>query len=91
MDATPLSTENPFFPLNFAGQAILTGIGRARQIPGGSYDFYTGRLYVETENGSFVGHRELDGRLRLKQSNRNIITTLPPHELDVFRRMEGLT
>lgn len=73
-----IHSANPFSPLGFGG--ILYDLPRVvipkSRISGGSYDFYTGRLFlpveVSGENLFLIGEHRLDGTLdlRLNLSNR---------------------
>lgn len=85
--ATPFNSENPFYPLSLAGNTILTNLGSARTVTGGSYDFYTGKIGIEIEDGkvSMMGLRGLDRTLQLRDTFKPLITSLAPHEAEHFK------
>ncbi len=86
---TPPNTENPFFPLSFAGWALFREAGTPATITSGSYDFYTGKLGFENgEKSVFIGTREeTKGMLRLKKFGRAITSPQVRFEAEAFRRV----
>lgn len=67
-ESTPINTRNPFFPLNFKGFARMPGLTANKQIVGGSYDFYTGKISFILDDGTlFAGSRTSRDNFYLKR------------------------
>lgn len=87
---SPPGSENPFAPLTFGGYAIIPDIMPKKQITGGSYDFYTGRMGFELgDNIAFVGDRPNGKRLFLKKLYLATTSPLPSFGLEPYRRTAG--
>lgn len=91
-----VNTQNPFFPLVFEGYLTNT-FGTLPNLPisDGSYDFYTGRIAIETSasesaniaRGLLVGERESVNKLKLKQSFFFTLGIMQPHVLTDYKRV----
>jgi hypothetical protein len=88
---TPIATQNPFFPLNFRGNTALKKVPDFNSIIGGSYDFYTGKIGLQIEDGSFFfGERPPAGNsLQLKRATPGILRPLQPQALVVYEKGAG--
>jgi len=69
LDQVDLNTQNPFYPINFAG-FLWEKHWQFPKTPlrGGTYDFYTGRISLNLEEGKgiLVGERTSQNTLSLK-------------------------
>lgn len=77
--------QNPFSPLEFGGWAIMkNGLTPKYDSLGGSYDFYTGRMFMDFEDGNaFVGQRDSREKLSLRKAYSKV--TSPMQEFDPVR------
>lgn len=84
-ESTPINTQNPFFPLNFRGYTFLNGIPDFNNVVGGTYDFYTGKIGLHIEDGSFFfGERKDDTTLHLKRPTPGVLRPLLSNSLQKF-------
>lgn len=86
-DGAQGDSKNPFFPLNFRGHARLEPQVTANiPIAGGSYDFYTGKISINLNDGtSFLGQRPSRRKLLLKRPTPGIMRLLIDHDPLVYR------
>lgn len=93
LNQTPVNTDNPYFPLSFTGYLGYTNakISSRIAISGGSYDFYTGKIAIESENGQrvFTGSHT-DQNLALRWMSNGFGTIIQDFEKQVFERVEQL-
>ncbi len=86
----PLTTENPFFPLNFMGHVIFvkTKLFAARyRIKGGSFDFYTGRIaFFTLKDTVIVGERTSATTLSLRPMPTGFMHLGGSHKLREYHR-----
>lgn len=81
-ESTPNNTQNPFFPLNFRGVSSLKSIPDFNKIIGGSFDFYTGKIGIQIEDGSYFFGEKRDNRtLLLKRPTPGVLRPLLPQAL----------
>ena len=89
---TPVNTENPFFPLQFSGYfAYRSGIASRIMITGGSYDFYTGKVGLEIEDGNRVSTgtvSKTSNTMNLRWSSKGFATVMQDFGLRSFNRSE---
>ena len=87
---TPYNTENPFFPLQLSGYfAYRNGITSRIMITGGSYDFYTGKIGIEVQNGRRVSTgmvNNFTSNMNLRWSSRGFATQMQDFDLRDFSR-----
>ena len=66
---TPPNSENPYFPLNIAGNLILKDdyLEGRESIQGGTYDFYTGKIALQwKKEGLVIGWRNNNNEMVLR-------------------------
>jgi len=81
---SPINTENPFFPLLFGGYTYYkAGFSPRRQITGGSYDFYTGKIALEADAWSTTGVIEGD-TINVRWPSVGLWAVLQPFTLNQF-------
>nr|UXP70931.1 hypothetical protein tmp_000010 [uncultured Bdellovibrionales bacterium] len=88
----PSNLENPFSPLNFVGRLFHTeALWRAKDIQGGSYDFYTGRLalFLDQKDRYLIGNRETADTLELRVNTLTYLGPLAPFEGSHFLRKKS--
>ncbi len=83
-------TQNPFSPLEFGGWVVPTErFTKKFDAIAGSYDFYTGRMFFQFENGkALVGERVSREILRLNKITHVITTPMPRFELDQYNLVQ---
>lgn len=87
-ESSPISTVNPFFPLNFKGAFRLINISANMKISDGSYDFYTGKVTFFLDDDSlFSGYRSGTAELHLKRPTPGSFRPLLPHAPYVFKKV----
>jgi len=78
------NSENPFAPLTFDGWAMIPATTGKKEIAGGSFDFYTGRIAFQVgENAWHVGQRPSRSSLLLKRTHQGVLSPVPPFPLVV--------
>lgn len=85
----PSNLENPFSPLNFVGRIFHTeALWPAKDVQGGSYDFYTGRiaLFLDQKDRYLIGNRESANTLELRFNTLTYLGPLVPFEGNHFQR-----
>lgn len=82
----PFKSENPFFPLTFAGWARIQKLGFRVTVQEGSYDFYTGKIGFDlSDSSALVGTRDVDGKLYLRKTAHLYSATLRSFEPELFQ------
>ncbi len=82
------TTQNPFAPLTFAGYEFFRGTGKRDRLSGGSYDFYTGRMSLESDEDNkrtHIGQRVSRNKLLMRSMLREFLTPIEPFRLDPFK------
>lgn len=79
--------QNPFSPLDFGGWIDSTeGLTTKADAIGGSFDFYTGRLFLDFDKGKqFVGEMASKDTLKLKKLSYALQTPMPPFDLESYK------
>ena len=81
----PFKSENPFFPLTFAGWTKIRNLGFRVTVVEGSYDFYTGKIGFDlSDSSALVGTRDVDGNLHLVKTAHLYSSTLRDFQPDLF-------
>ena len=90
LDASPVGSLNPLHPIVFGGTFnIPSSLSPRIAITGGSYDFYTDRIGIETEQGTqtFIGERNDDGTAwNLVKPASDLLRIQQPYSPLVFER-----
>lgn len=90
LDASPINTENPFYPQIFGGRFwYKSGIASQIKITDGSYDFYTGKIafIVEDSKRIAVGVNDSNlSTLRLLWPPKVLATPLPDYNFEIFTK-----
>jgi hypothetical protein len=82
----PFKSENPFFPLTFAGWSRIRELGYRVTVVEGSYDFYTGKIGFDlSDSSALIGVRDIDGNLHLVKTAHLYSSTLRSFEPDLFK------
>lgn len=86
LGSAQVNTENPFAPLTFDGWTMLPGVTGKNTVTGGSYDFYTGRIGIETgESAVHLGKREARESLSMRRLGAAVMAALPDFALQPHR------
>lgn len=89
-DTSPLGSLNPFFPNVFGGYLDFNSIlSRRIEVRGGSYDFYTGRIGIETDSDgrTLTGEPVDNGDLLLRKPASDILRTEQEFTPHVYKRI----
>jgi hypothetical protein len=86
MGTSAPNTENAFSPLSFEGFFRFIDGGFKVKTVGGSYDFYTGKIGLETDGESvFIGQRVSSKKLAFKKMYYAPFVPLIKHTLEPYR------
>lgn len=88
-ESTPISSVNPFYPLNLRGAFRYQNLTRNIKVLGGSFDFYTGKFSVTLEDETlFSGLRSQENDLLLKRTPGGISRAMGAHNFQVYKRVK---